>query len=195
MIAGKMRAVCTYVDTAVNYNNDYLLKDILQGPEALQYKVISKIAPCHFPYYDLFMDSHVKCLGRDKIDIMLIHSSRGNWQDLAVRMENDSRLLKTGVSNFSLDEIKEYRDLVGHWPHYNEIEINPHYTDLKTIEFCREHGIKVISYGVFGGKYRAPTYIARYSVPSLIEYAAQFADIIILKPECERHVNELLDVI
>lgn len=193
IISDEMTPICEYVDTAVNYNNDYILNSILK--KHLCYKVISKIAPCHYPYYDLFVDNHIKCLGRDKIDIMLIHSSRGNWQDLAVRMNKDTRFKETGVSNFNVEEIEQYKNLVGHYPQYNELEINPYYTDVKTIEYCKSHGIKVISYGVFGGKYRSATYIAKYSVPYLLEYAAKFADIIILKPECERHVNELIDVI
>lgn len=193
MITGSMKAVCDYIDTAVNYNNDYLLTANLHIYN--NYKLISKIAPCHYPYYDLFIDNHMKCLGRDKIDIMLIHSSRGNWQDLAVRMEKDDRFIKTGVSNFSLDEIEEYKNLVGHYPYYNEIEINPWYTDVKTIEFCKAHDIKIISYGVFGGKYRSATYVAKYSLPYLLSYASKFADIVIVKPECERHVIEIIDVI
>ena len=37
--------------------------------------------------------------------------------------------------------------------------------------------------------------IADFSVPYLIKYAAKFADILILKPECERHVDELVDIV
>lgn len=189
LITDSMKTVCDYIDTAVNYNNDYLLSN------TSGYKIISKLAPCHYLYYDFFVDNHMKCLKRDKIDIMLIHSNRGNWQDLAVRIENDDRFIRTGVSNFSLDEIEEYKNLIGHYPFYNEIEINPLYTDIKTIKYCKERDIKIISYGIFGGKYRAPTYIARYSLPYLISYASKFSDIVILKPECARHVNEMLDVI
>lgn len=193
MITSEMITICDYIDTAINYNNDYLLAPTLNLHHS--YKLISKIAPCHYPYYDLFVDNHIKCLGRDKIDIMLIHSSRGNWQDLAVKMEKDNRFIKTGVSNFSLDEIEEYKNLIGHYPYYNEIEINPYYTDVKTIEFCKTHNIKIISYGIFGGKYRSAAYIAKYSLPYLINYAHTFADIVILKPECERHVKEIIDVV
>lgn len=191
-ISYDMSDVCNYIDTAINYNNDYLLKSVIEDS---RYKIISKIAPCHYPYYDFFVDNHFKCLNTKKIDIMLIHSNRGNWQDLAVRMEKDERFIHTGVSNFTLDEIEEYNKLIGHYPEYNEIEINPHYTDLKTIDFCKEHNIKIIAYGIFGGKYRAPTYIAKYSIPYLLSYVCKFADIVILKPECGRHVEELLDVI
>jgi len=39
-----MRTVCNYVDTAIDYNNDYILQKYL----SLGYKIITKIAPCHF---------------------------------------------------------------------------------------------------------------------------------------------------
>ena len=137
----------------------------------------------------------MKCLGKAKLDIMLIHSSRGDWKPLAQKLESDSRFSEVGVSNFNVTELEEYKKLIGHYPAYNEIEINPHYTDVETAEFCKKNCIKVIAYGIFGGKYNATANIADFSVPYLINYAAMFADILILKPECERHVNELTDVV
>ena len=182
---------CSYVDTAVNYNNDYVLKDLV--PSSV--KLISKLASCHLQCYDLLVDNHLKCLRRDTIDIMLIHSSRGNWRPLARRIEADSRFIEKGVSNFNAEELEEYKEVIGHYPAYNELEINPYYNDIKTEEFCREHGIKIIAYGVYGGKYNAMTNIANFSIPYLLKYAMSFADILILKPESERQTNEVVDVL
>ena len=53
----------------------------------------------------------------------------------------------------------------------------------------------MISYGIYGGKYNAMTNIAEYSLPYLLKYAAVFADILILKPESERQVIEVRNVI
>ena len=190
LIFNAMKDVCSYLDTAINYNNDYILEKYLKD-----YKLITKIAPCHFQFYDFFVSNHLKCLKKDVVDIMLIHSSRGDWKPLAQRIEYDSRFKEVGVSNFNINELKEYKQLIGHFPTYNEIEINPYYTDIDTIKFCKNNGIKIIAYGIFGGKYNAMANIADFSVQYLIKYAAEFADILILKPECERHVNEIIDII
>lgn len=178
---------CSYIDTAIDYNNDYLIPNNIP--------IISKISSYHEPEYEFFVSNHIKCLHRDKIDIMLIHSSRGNWKNLAKKIVNDTRFKEVGVSNFNVDEIKEFIQLTGYKPKYNEIEINPYYTDIDTINYCKENGIKIISYGVFGGKYNAMTNIADFSLPYLLAYANQYADIIIVKPESYRQVNELVDVI
>lgn len=191
LIFNAMRTVCNYVDTAIDYNNDYILQKYL----SLGYKIITKIAPCHFQFYDFFVDNHLKCLKKDSVDIMLIHSSRGDWKPLAQRLESDIRFKEVGVSNFNSNELEEYKQLIGHFPAYNEVEINPYYTDVSTIEFCKKNGIKIIAYGIFGGKYNAMANIADFSVQYLIKYAAEFADILILKPECERHVDEIIDIV
>lgn len=186
----KMFNICKYVDTAIDYNNDYLLDDI---PSNIS--LISKISSYHASKYDWFVENHLKCLKRDNIDVMLIHSNRGNWQDLVVKMQNDKRFKEVGVSNFTVKDIEEYKLIAGKYPAYNEIEINPYYTDLNTIKFCKDNRIKIIAYGVFGGKYNSPTYVADFSVPYLLEYAFNYVDIVILKPESFRHVKELEDIV
>jgi len=188
-IQSKLSSVCEYIDTAIDYNNDYLLSHVNN------YKIISKISSYHLNKYEFFVSNHMKCLNRDKIDIMLIHSNRGNWQGLVNLMQNDNRFIEIGVSNFNVDELKEYKSIAGVYPSYNEIEINPLYTDLDTINFCKENNIKIISYGIFTGKYTAMLNISRYSLPYMLSYAAKVADIVIIKPECFRHTNEIYDVI
>lgn len=185
----KLEHICEYIDTAIDYNNDYLLKGYNE------YKIISKIAPCHYEYYDLFVDNHMKCLQRDYIDIMLIHSDRGNWQPLAKRMSSDNRFKQIGVSNFTFDEIEEFKEITGQYPSYNEIEINPYYTDLDTIKYCKDRNIKIISYGILGGKYNAMTNVADFSLPYLVQYACNYANIVILKPESIRQTNEFYDIV
>ena len=90
---------CSYIDTAIDYDNDYVLSDFQK------LKMISKISSCHYDEYDFFVDNHLKYLNRDKIDIMLIHSNRGDWEPLAKKMQGDKRFDKIGVSNFTKKDI------------------------------------------------------------------------------------------
>lgn len=179
--------IFSYIDTAIDYNNDYLIYDKI--------KLISKISSYHLSEYEFFVSNHLKCLRRDYIDIMLIHSSRGNWQGLAEKMKADTRFGEIGVSNFNTAEIGEFKEIVGEYPKYNEIEINPYYTDIETIDFCKKNKIKIISYGIVGGKYDAIRTIATYSLPYLMMYACNYADIVILKPESEQHLLEFTDCV
>lgn len=176
-----------YIDTAINYNNDYLIP--------AKKKVISKIASCHYDNYDFFVEGHLKSLQRNYIDIMLIHSDRGDWTKLALKMKDDTRFKQIGVSNFNVDDIKKYKEIVGSYPAYNEIEINPHYVDIETVNFCKENNIKIIAYCIFGGKYHAARNIADYSLGYLISYANHFADIVILRADSRRQAEEIFDAV
>lgn len=189
LIFDRMSEVCEYIDTAVDYNNDWLLAD------QTKYKIISKVSSFHESEYEFFVSNHLKCLKRDKIDIMLIHSNRGDWRPIAKKIENDSRFLEVGVSNFTKKDLIEYKNIFGHFPKYNEIEINPHYGDLETINYCKENNIKIISYGILCGKYNAMRAVASYTLPALVNFAAKYADIVILKPDSLRHTQEFIDAV
>lgn len=80
-------------------------------------------------------------------------------------------------------------------PEYCELEINPQYVDIKTIEFCKAHDIKIIAYAILGGKYRAMRNIATYSLPYLMSFAATFADILILRADSKTQANAFFDVV
>lgn len=189
LIISVMSNVCKYIDTAIDYNNDYLFN----VPVAKGYKIISKISSYHGDDYEFFVSNHLKCLGRDYIDIMLIHSNRGDWEQVAVKMSTDTRFKEVGVSNFTKDDIIKYKELVGFYPKYNELEINPYYADLETIEFCKENNIKIIAYGILCGKYNAMRVCAAYTLPGLVAFASKYADIIIMKPDSMRHAQEFID--
>ncbi len=185
----KLLPKCKYIDTAINYNNDYIIRKF---PER---KIISKIAPCHNDYYEFFMENHLHYLGRDKIDIMLIHSPRGNWQSLLKQMALDERIDEIGVSNFNISQLKAAKKILGVYPSYNEIEINPQYCDTKTIKFCKDNGIRVIAYCILGGKYNAMRFVSQYSLSYLIQFAAHFADIVIVRADNHKQINSFVDII
>ena len=189
IIINTMSDVCDYIDTAIDYNNDYLFR------HAKNYKIISKISSFHANDYEFFVSNHLKCLDRDFIDIMLIHSNRGNWQNVALKMKEDNRFKEIGVSNFTKKDIIEYKNLLGFYPVYNELEINPYYADLETINFCIENKIKIIAYGTLCGKYNSVRMVAAYTLPGLVAFAAKYADIVILKPDSLRHMSEFIDTV
>lgn len=186
--------IADYIDTAVDYNNDYIFNSI-RFKSSEKYKIISKMSFCHYSNYEFFVSNHLKCLGRDFIDIMLIHSNRGDWIDLAKKINRDERFKEVGVSNFTKEDIIKYKEEIGSFPAYNEVEINPYYLDIDTIDYCRENGIKIIAYAILGGKYNSWKNVSDFSLPYLVSYAAAFSDIIIIRPNSIRETNEFLDTI
>lgn len=186
-----LQKTCQWIDTAINYDNDYLLPLVANK----QTKIISKISSCHFNDYEFFVDNHLKCLQRDQVDLMLIHSGRGDWHQLACRMVKDQRFKHTGVSNFSAKDMQAYYDATGQWPYANELEINPYYTDLEAIKFCKEHGILIIAYAILGGKYNSWQTVAEYGLGNLIAFAKQYADIIIIRANSATEANHFSEII
>lgn len=180
--------VCLYIDTAINYNNDYLLATTNK-------KIISKISACHYDAYEFMITNHLRCLHRSFIDVMLVHSNRGDWKRLIDKMKDDVRFKHLGVSNFTTNDMLEYKRIVGKLPEYCELEINPQYADIETIEFCKKNNIKIIAYAILGGKYRAMKNIATYSLPYLMSFAAKFADILILRADSITQAKSFFDVV
>jgi diketogulonate reductase-like aldo/keto reductase len=179
------------VDTSICYNNDYALNDLLKENKSA--KVISKIPPQMTLDYEFVMKNHLRCLGRDKIDIMLIHNPRSDWSTLAVRLEDDDRIKETGVSNFSIDDLKRYKDLMGHYPAYNEMEINPEYYNKDLIKFCHNHDIQIIAYAIFGGKYNARKNIARYTLPYLLTFVGRIAEYVIIRSDNHTRLGDMMN--
>lgn len=169
-----------YIDTSICYNNDYIIGNRMSY---LHKKIISKIPPQMTEDYELMVSNHLRCLRVNKIDIMLIHNPRADWTELALNLINDDRFIEIGVSNFSIDDLKKYKEVTGSYPAYNEFEINPEYYDKELIDFCHDNNIKIISYAVLGGKYNARKNISYYTLNYLLSLAAYNADIVIIRSD------------
>lgn len=203
LVEGDVLYACKYdyhpklkmIDTSICYNNDYMIGESSTGNyyKPFSGKIISKIPPQMINEYEFMVSNHLRSLNRSSIDIMLIHNSRSNWTDLAIKLNEDDRIIEVGVSNFSIDQIKEYKDIIGEYPLYNEMEINPNYYDKELIDFCHENGIKIIAYAILGGKYNADENIRYYTLPYLLEFAGYHAEYIIIRNDSVRRVSEAVE--
>lgn len=179
-----------WVDTSICYNNDLYLRNILKLNK--KSRIISKIPPQMIGEYEFMMSNHLRCLGRDKIDIMLIHNSRSDWKELAKKLESDDRVVESGVSNFTIEQIKEYKDLMGYYPRYNEMEINVNYYDKELIEFCHNNDIKIIAYAILGGKYNARRNISKFTLPYLLTFVGRLAEFVIVRSDNSHRIHDMI---
>jgi hypothetical protein len=164
-----------WIDTAITYNNDYLLSDY-KG------KIISKISPVMLNNYDFWVDNHLKCLNRDSIDIMLVHNARfDDWLPLYGKIREDKRFKEVGVSNVDIYQLNKLYNRYKEYPTWVELEINPEYIPYAIIEYCKNRGIKLIAYAILGGEYNSKKYIREYTLPYLIKLADELADKVIVR--------------
>ena len=176
-----------WIDTAITYNNDYFLRDEFDR------KIISKISPYMTENYEFWVRSHMQCLGRKFIDIMLVHNTRHkSWLKLYGMILKDPRFASVGISNANISQLEQIKDKYGKYPEWVETEINPRYYDSDLIEFCKSNGIKIIAYAIFGGKYNARRFIQEFTMPYLLDLVDRSADKIIIRWDDEYQYNQIM---
>jgi hypothetical protein len=141
------------------------------------------------------IDDHFEEAGLNYIDLMLIHNNRCDWVPTVkglLEYKKVGKLGDVGVSNFSIEDLERYKVVFGEYPAYNEFEINPLYTPLDVINFCKDHDIKIIAYCILGGKYNADNMVKIYTLSYLVSYAASLADHVILRSDNVDHIRSMV---
>lgn len=99
-------------------------------------------------------------LGLDTVDLYLVHwpcPERDlyvdTWRELE-RIRESGRARSIGVSNFFPEHLERLRHETDVKPVLNQIELHPALQQREVVEYCREHGIEIESWGPLGqGKY------------------------------------------
>ena len=101
-------------------------------------------------------DQSLERLGRDSVDLYLIHwpmPSLGKyvetWQAL-VRLRDEGRARSIGVSNFGPDHLRAIIDTTGVAPALNQVELHPGFQQRPLREFHAAHGIVTQSWAPLG---------------------------------------------
>jgi len=92
-------------------------------------------------------DASARRLGRDQIDLFLIHwpaPRRGlyieTWRAL-VRLRNEGRAKSIGVSNFGEDHLERLIQATGVAPAVNQVELHPRFQQARLRRFHAQYGI------------------------------------------------------
>lgn len=158
-----------HIDTAQNYQNEegVGLGIIESGLKREELFVTTKIR-ARYKTYEEAKASIVESLAKlkvDYIDLMLIHwpqpwdekgsANRYEKENLAVwkAMEEayaDGKIKALGVSNFTIEDIKNIQENASIKPMVNQIEVHVGQTPVELINFCHENGIIVEAYSPIG---------------------------------------------
>lgn len=107
------------------------------------------------------VDSSLRELGLDYLDLMLIHSPEGGttpdeqvavWRGL-LRAKEAGKVKNIGVSNFNRQQLEMLRDATSYMPVVNELEYHPWVPEEthELVKYCQKNDIGVIAYGSLGG--------------------------------------------
>lgn len=154
-------------DSASFYMNEKSLGDALRLSEVPREELIvtSKVWNADQGYESTLaiIDESLEDLGFDYIDLYMIHwpipfEHDDDWQQLNLdtwrameRRYREGKLRAIGVSNFMEHHLRPLMDAAVIPVMVNELEMNVGYYQSEIHEFCKDNGIKVISYSPLSG--------------------------------------------
>ena len=144
------------VDTAAMYRNEQGVGDALAGRADVF--VTTKLGNSDHGFDATLraFDASMKRLGRDRLDLYLIHWPRPraglyveSWKAL-VRLQKDGRVRSIGVSNFTRDHLERVIAETGVTPAVNQVELHPRFQQRALRAYHDEQGIRTESWSPLG---------------------------------------------
>lgn len=143
------------VDTAAIYKNERGVGEGLAGRDAF---LTTKLWNDHQGYDATLraFDDSVRRLGRDSVDLYLIHWPAPKkelyvetWKAF-IRLREEGRAKSIGVSNFNADHLRRLIDETGVTPAVNQVELHPSFQQLALRKVHDELGVKTESWSPLG---------------------------------------------
>jgi 2,5-diketo-D-gluconate reductase A len=139
------------LDTSGDYGTQRGLGDGLRqsGVERERVYVVTKVEEIDDAYAATV--ANLDELGLEYADLVLVHRpprlgpGESLWEGL-LRARQDRLARDVGVSNYSVDHLRELADACGEMPGVNQIEWSPFGHDERMLTFCREHGVVLQAY-------------------------------------------------
>jgi diketogulonate reductase-like aldo/keto reductase len=152
----------SFIDTAEMYGAGHSEEVVAQALEGRRDKVFvaSKVSPRHFAYDDVLAaaERSLKRLRLKQIDLYQLHwpNSRIPISETMKAMEKlvkDGRIHHIGVSNFSVEQMKEAQQSLSHEKIVsNQVEFNlvDRSVEARILPFCQKEGLTMIAYSPLG---------------------------------------------
>lgn len=166
----------TYVHTSINSGNEYIIKEAI-NPEATLITTIDFLDKS-----DIVIESYLRELGRDYIDLLLIDSKCRveDYSDLLENLIISGVVKEIGISNPSSLKDLEYMSKSFSEISAISLDICPLNFPWSIINYCKNKDIKILGFNQFGGKINATRLIESFSVPYLLSFSAAYSDIVFL---------------
>jgi diketogulonate reductase-like aldo/keto reductase len=144
-----------FVDTAEAYDTEERVAEDMAGIRD-QIFVATKISPANLAYDDVLRHAEMS-LRRLQTDVLDLYQVHWHNPDIAISetmramnvLVREGRVRFVGVSNFSVDQMRETQDALGDTPlASNQVKYNllARYIEADVLPYCQEHDITVIAY-------------------------------------------------
>jgi hypothetical protein len=182
-----------WLETSMSAGNDMFIRKLDSGKKKKLIVRISSISE-----YELYLDYHLKALGREKADILLLDPS-GDWEGNLKDLEQNGRGVyfdALGIGGVrSLVDLERYERILGKSPEYISLRMNPLMFFKEGVDYAKEHGVKIIGYQILGDNNEESLMIQRFSLQFLCEFAASWCDMVVVQtknPDLEWREVEIL---
>jgi 2,5-diketo-D-gluconate reductase A len=147
-----------HIDTATIYQNERGVGDGLRRAAGAGVKVTTKLWNTDQGYDSALraFDASLKRLGRDSVDLYLIHWPApaqdryiDSWKAL-VRLREEGRVRSIGVSNFQAAHLRRIVDATGVVPAVNQVELHPRFQQHELRAVHAQLGIVTESWSPLG---------------------------------------------
>ncbi len=146
-----LQAGYRHIDTAVAYRNEIGVGKGVRNIGVARKNIFVTTKLLVFDFFRVkkaFNDS-LRRLNLDYVDLYLLHWPFFGWKRAWKVLESiyeSGKARAIGVSNFSIEQLKDLKKLGGVVPMVNQIEISPFLYRQKLIEYCQSEGIVVEAY-------------------------------------------------
>lgn len=147
----------THIDTAELYGNGHseeLIGKAIKGYDRAKLFITSKVFRDHLKYEDVLksFNKSLKRLGTSYLDLYLIHAPNEGIQlketiKALDELKEKGLTREIGVSNFSVDQLKEAQSFTKNRIVINQIHYNLAYQDLQdVVDYCQQNDVFITAY-------------------------------------------------
>lgn len=158
-----------FQDTARVYKNEVMVGRAIKDSRIPRSEIFvtSKLSPADHGSQnarEAFLDT-LEDLGLDYLDLYLIHwpacqgipvssdlnamKRRESWKALEA-LHREGRVRAIGVSNYTLDHLKQLMEYAEIVPAVNQVELHPLLPQKELVEYCKQHNIVIQPYSSLG---------------------------------------------
>ena len=143
-----------HIDTARAYDNEADVGKAVQDAEINRNElfITTKLWNRHQGYDEAIeaCEKSLARLGCDYIDLYLIHwplkgKRNDSWRAL-IELQKRGLCRSIGVSNFTIDNLKELEEKFGILPAANQVEFHPYHYQKDLLEYCNSKNIVIEAY-------------------------------------------------
>lgn len=136
-----------HIDTADSYENHTQIRSALQSTEREKLFITTKIPKELLDQPILNVERYFDELGVEYLDLVLIHwpNKSEPMAENLVKIQQMDRVKSVGVSNFSIELIKQVM-ANGFIPVVNQVEFHPYLYQKELLDFCNRENIVITAY-------------------------------------------------